>query len=212
MTLVVIIIVLPLIMIMLFVHIIEGAPWDRPYDFDASHYGPDPYNIYFISFTTSDKLTFAQLNIVYVASIGSIAIFIPFGTTPEAINMYRTALLFLGLGFCFPRLREEYVPNTERESRLTWPSIFKPKRSPDESYLGTTYVLLPFSRLPLLLPKLTTALPAAQPPPRHAKTASLSPSLHTSHPPPPAKPIAHHQHLLKPRFPVMEAPIKLYPP
>ncbi|KAL1844024.1 hypothetical protein VTJ49DRAFT_5775 [Mycothermus thermophilus] len=136
MTLVAIVVILPVIMVLLFTYIVEGAPWDLPYDFDAIHYGPDPFNMYFISFTTSDKLTFAQLNLAYISELSSFLVFVSFGTTPEALNMYRTMLLAVGLGYCFPKLREEYVPSSEHGSRFTWRSIFTYKSSTKKS-LGT---------------------------------------------------------------------------
>ncbi|KAL2271712.1 hypothetical protein VTJ83DRAFT_1083 [Remersonia thermophila] len=138
MTLVAIVIILPVIMVLLFAYIVEGAPWDLPYDFDAIHYGPDPFNMYFISFTTSDKLTFAQLNLAYLAIFGSFLVFVPFGTTPDALNMYRTMLLAVGLGYCFPKLREEYVPRSNHGSRFTWRAFFTYKSGTTKKSLGTS--------------------------------------------------------------------------
>ncbi|KAH6627867.1 pheromone A receptor-domain-containing protein [Chaetomium tenue] len=137
MTLVCIIVVLPLIMVLLFLNIIEGAPWDLPYDFDTLHFGPDPFNVYFISFTTSDMMSFSAMNIVYIGEIAGIAVFIPFGTTPEALNMYRGLLLAAGLGYVFPKLKEEYVPRAKRGgSSFSWGSLAGPLRG--MSLLGTS--------------------------------------------------------------------------
>ncbi|KAK4123685.1 hypothetical protein N657DRAFT_716867 [Parathielavia appendiculata] len=122
-TLCCIVLVLPLIMVMLFVYIVEGGPWNRRYDFDALHFGPDPYNIYFISFTTSDMLTFSELNTSLIGVCAGILVAIPFGTTPEAINMYRGMLLAVGLGYIFPKLRKEYIPGTKRGSSFSWGSL-----------------------------------------------------------------------------------------
>lgn len=128
-------------MVLLFINIIEGIPWDRGYDFDALHYGPDPFNMYFISFTTSDLMSFANMNIGYLSEFAGLVVFIPFGTTPEALNMYRKILLSFGLGYFFPKLKEEYVPRTKRSSRFTWGSFIRPLRS--KSLLGTKYVIPP---------------------------------------------------------------------
>ncbi|KAL2188810.1 hypothetical protein L209DRAFT_801562 [Thermothelomyces heterothallicus CBS 203.75] len=131
MTLFCIIVVLPLIMVLLFNNIVEGAPWSLPYDFDALHFGPDPFNVYFISFTTSDRMSFVDLNVAYIGEVAGIIVFIPFGTTPEALNMYREMLLSLGLGYVFPRLKEEYVPHATRGtgSWFSWSSLSRSLRS-----------------------------------------------------------------------------------
>lgn len=138
MTLACIVLVLPLVMILLFVNIVEGAPWSLPYDFEALHFGPDPYNIYFISFTTSDLMSFSALAITFIGELAGIAVFIPFGTTPEALNMYREMLLTIGLGYIFPKLKEEYVPRPKRSSRFSWGSLIHPLRG--KSLLGSKYV------------------------------------------------------------------------
>jgi pheromone a factor receptor len=139
MTLVCIIVVLPLIMVLLFLNIVQGAPWNLPYDFDALHFGPDPFNVYFISFTTTDMMSFSSLNIPYIGEIAGIAVFIPFGTTPEALNMYRGLLLSVGLGYVFPKLKKEYVPRAKRGgSSFSWGSLTSSLRG--MSLLGTRYV------------------------------------------------------------------------
>ncbi|KAL2164561.1 hypothetical protein VTH06DRAFT_3778 [Thermothelomyces fergusii] len=138
MTLFCIIVNLPLIMVLLFNNIVQGAPWNLPYDFDALHFGPDPFNVYFISFTTSDRMSFTALNIAYIGEVAGIVVFIPFGTTPEALNMYREMLLYLGLGYIFPSLKEEYVPHTTRVagSWLSWSCFSRSLRG--KTLLGTS--------------------------------------------------------------------------
>ncbi|KAK4157238.1 pheromone A receptor-domain-containing protein [Chaetomidium leptoderma] len=134
--LVCIIIVLPLIMTIMFINIVEGAPWGLPYDFDALHFGPDPFNQYFISFTTSNELSFYIMNIAFIGELAGIFVFIPFGTTPEALNMYRELLLAVGMGHVFPKLKEEYVPRAKRGSGFSWGSLVHPLRG--KSLLGTS--------------------------------------------------------------------------
>lgn len=128
MTLVCIVVVLPLVMVLLFVNIAVGAPWTLPYDFDLLHFGPDPFNDAFISFTTTDRMAFTTLNLGYVAELSGIAVFFPFGTTPEALNMYRAMLLGVGLGAVFPKLKDEYVPRPPKQSAgtgwvISWNSL-----------------------------------------------------------------------------------------
>jgi pheromone a factor receptor len=157
MTLVCIIVVLPLIMVLLFLNIVQGAPWNLPYDFDALHFGPDPFNVYFISFTTTDMMSFSSLNIAYIGEIAGIAVFIPFGTTPEALNMYRGLLLSAGLGYVFPKLKKEYVPHAKRGgSSFSWGSLTSPLRG--MSLLGTRYVSRFFMWHPLILTTHTSQL------------------------------------------------------
>lgn len=143
MTLFCIIMVMPLTMVLLFVNIVDGAPWDLPYDFDALHFGPDPFNIYFISFTTSDRMSFPALNTAFIGEVAGIVVFIPFGTTPEALNMYREMLLALGLDYVFQKLKNEYVPCSSRSSgfRYRWCSLARSLRG--KSSLGTKYAFHP---------------------------------------------------------------------
>ncbi|KAK4043185.1 hypothetical protein C8A01DRAFT_32675 [Parachaetomium inaequale] len=118
MTLACIIVVLPLVLVLLFRNIVEGAPWNLPYDFDALHFGPDPFNAYFISFTTTNMMSFTSLNIAFIAEVAGIAVFIPFGITPVALNMYREMLLAVGLGYLFPKLKQDSSISTRKDSLL----------------------------------------------------------------------------------------------
>ncbi len=149
-TLCCIIIAFPLTMALLFQTVVDVAPWHLDYNFDALHFGPDPYNIYFITFTTSDKVTFPNMNVAYIAVIAGIATFIPFGTTPEALNMYREGLLAVGLGYLFPKLKQEYVPKPKKGSGFSFLSFVNPIRNSilrptqrGRTLLGTRYVSFP---------------------------------------------------------------------
>ncbi|KAK4196502.1 putative pheromone receptor [Triangularia verruculosa] len=147
MTLTIIVVVLPLILIFLVRNLKVGSPWDLAYDFASFHYGPDPFNQWFISFTTSEYMNFQQLTISFIPEITGILLFIPFGTTPEALNSYRRGLLFLGLGYIFPKLREEIplypTPGSSRNnsgsnSRASWWSSFlRPIRGNTSSFLSS---------------------------------------------------------------------------
>ncbi|KAL2134214.1 hypothetical protein VTI74DRAFT_719 [Chaetomium olivicolor] len=122
-TLAAIIFVLPLTSAMMVLYIIEGMPWNQPYDFGGLHFGPDPYNIYFITFTTYQKMSFSQKATDLIAELAGILIFIPFGTTPEAINMYRKILRAAGLGYIFPKLNQDYEPSLTPGPKFGWGSI-----------------------------------------------------------------------------------------
>lgn len=117
MTLCVIIVVLPITMFLFSANLRQSPP--RPLKFDAVHFGPDPFNIYFISFVTSDLMNWVDMGHNFLAEVAGIAIFIPFGTTTEALNMYRKCFLAIGLGHIFPKLRHRYQPRPGR-SRFTW--------------------------------------------------------------------------------------------
>jgi len=118
MTLGILVIVVPLICALFVLNIADGySYWSDPYDFDLIHHGPDPFNIYFISFTTSDMVRFVDMNINYIPTLTAMVIFFVFGTTTEGLNDYRRLLLFLGLGPVFPKLHEEYNPDSRRSGK-----------------------------------------------------------------------------------------------
>lgn len=117
MTLAILFIVVPLTLTFFVLNIIDGwAYWSQPYDFNAIHYGPDPFNTYFISFTTSDLMRSVDMNVNYIPALTGIVTFFVFGTTADSLNSYRKMLLCFGLGYIFPRLREEYRPADGRRS------------------------------------------------------------------------------------------------
>lgn len=121
MTLGILVIVVPIITALFVLNIVDGLEyWNDPYDYDLIHYGPDPFNINFISFTTSQVVRFVDMNINYIPTLTAIVIFFVFGTTTEALNDYRKMLLCFGLGYIFPKLRQEYVPDTRRSGRRSW--------------------------------------------------------------------------------------------
>ncbi|KAL2022301.1 hypothetical protein VTK56DRAFT_5699 [Thermocarpiscus australiensis] len=118
-TLCCIVVALPLTMVLFVSNITMGA-WSQHYDFHALHFGPDPFNSHFIAFTTSDRMNFQDSAQSFIGELAGIAVFISFGTTTEALNMYRKCLLAIGLGFIFPKLKEEYTFAPGRGSRFTW--------------------------------------------------------------------------------------------
>lgn len=121
MTLFVILIGAPITLFLFSVNIRKSPP--RALNFNAVHFGPDPFNVYFISFVTSHRMNWVQLVHNFIAELAGIIIFIPFGTTTEALNMYRKCFLAVGLGYLFPKLRHEYQPRPGR-TRFTWWSSF----------------------------------------------------------------------------------------
>ena len=121
MTLGILVIVVPIIVALFVLNIVDGYTyWSDPYDYDLIHHGPDPFNTYFISFTTSEMVRFVEMNINYIPTLTAIVIFFVFGTTADALNDYRRLLLFCGLGTIFPKLREEYTPDGRSGSKRSW--------------------------------------------------------------------------------------------
>ncbi|KAK0623090.1 pheromone A receptor-domain-containing protein [Immersiella caudata] len=124
MTLGILVIVVPLICALFILNVRDGYEyWSDPYDYELIVHGPDPFNHDFISFTTSDMVRFVDMNINYIPTLAALVIFAIFGMTTEGLNDYRRLLLFFGLGYIFPKLNEEYNPDSQR-SRSGWLSSF----------------------------------------------------------------------------------------
>ncbi|KAH8880394.1 pheromone receptor [Thozetella sp. PMI_491] len=120
-------------------NITSQVSWSRPYNYDQIHYNPPPnqwtgsspnaWNR--ITFILTDELDFASQNMNYTPILTVIPLFVSFGATKEAINVYRRYLLKLGLGRIWPRLEEEYDPDisTSGTTRAAWslkmPSILR---------------------------------------------------------------------------------------
>ncbi|KAL1889361.1 a-factor receptor [Sporothrix stenoceras] len=100
----------PIITAFCSVNLIEGWPWNFPSDFNTVHYhGPVPYNS--ISVLSYTDLSFLSLNMSWIPVVSAFIAFVFFGTSKEAINIYREYLLAVGLGRLFPVLQEVYDPD-----------------------------------------------------------------------------------------------------
>ncbi|KAL7901041.1 pheromone A receptor domain-containing protein [Trichoderma sp. SZMC 28014] len=85
----------------------------KPFDFNAIHNpapGKLPWNT--IVYVTSNNINWSFMDSCYLPIATTIPIFVFFGMTKDAMNCYREVLLFFGLGKVFPRLHEEYDPDT----------------------------------------------------------------------------------------------------
>ncbi|KAK3990614.1 pheromone A receptor-domain-containing protein [Cladorrhinum sp. PSN332] len=166
-----IVIVLPLCLTFFVRNIMAGMPWNRPFDFESTHFGPDPFSHKFISFTTSDMMNFEQLTVNYVPEISGLLLFVPFGTTIEALNAYRKVLLFVGLGYPFPKLRQEIKsqPREKGSSPSWWSSFLRPLRSTSNSIQN--------SRKASLLPTAEHASFTSGSPPTSPSSANPWPDL-----------------------------------
>jgi hypothetical protein len=102
--------------------LIEGglAPvdwWTQSASIENVHSGAD-YN--FIPYVTSGMVGPLELNRAYIPIATTLSIFWTFGMSKDAINAYRKCLLFVGLGYCFPVLHKEYVPDTATNATMSF--------------------------------------------------------------------------------------------
>lgn len=101
-----------LIFIFLYRNIRSGSTWTAPYSFSAVRNNPLWNKVLYV---TSAQAGFPRLQLNYVPILTAVPIFLFFGTTSEAINTWRRALLALGLGRVFPSLNKEYDPDRPRK-------------------------------------------------------------------------------------------------
>ncbi|KAK9779133.1 hypothetical protein SCAR479_04000 [Seiridium cardinale] len=87
-----------------------------PYDYYAMHYVPNPYPWNAIYLLPSWTLDFETLNQPWIPILTTIPIVLFCGMTEEAIDIYRRFALRLGLGNCFPNLRDPHDPNRSRST------------------------------------------------------------------------------------------------
>lgn len=103
---------LPIVLALTIINIIAANPLQR-FDFHSiHHHGPEelPWNT--IVYLPSSMITWGFMNICYIPIITAIPVFVFFGMTKDAMNCYRVILLYMGLGKVFPRLYEEYNPDS----------------------------------------------------------------------------------------------------
>lgn len=96
----------------LFVWNVKGTMPLRPFNYDQIHNRANPYPWNSILLLPSDQLGFVYLNHQYISILTAIPVFVFFGMTKDAMNDYRRALLSFGLGKVFPRLHQEYDPDS----------------------------------------------------------------------------------------------------
>ncbi|KAL7789940.1 pheromone receptor [Trichoderma ceciliae] len=103
---------LPIVIALATINIIIASPL-QPFDFNAIHHhgqGELPWNT--IVYLPSSKISWPYMNICYIPIVTAIPVFVFFGMTKDAMNCYRVILLYVGLGRAFPRLYEEYNPDS----------------------------------------------------------------------------------------------------
>ncbi|PNP57860.1 hypothetical protein THARTR1_02018 [Trichoderma harzianum] len=102
---------LPVILALAAINIINAMPL-QPFDFKAIHDNERALPWSAIIFLPSSQIGWKFMNICYVPIITAIPIFVFFGMTKDAMNSYRVVLLYVGLGKIFPKLYEEYNPDS----------------------------------------------------------------------------------------------------
>lgn len=89
----------------------------KPYNYAVIHEHQTPYPWDSIIYVSSDQIDAAWMSNDYISLLAVISLYLFFGMSKDAINEYRIALLFFGLGKVFPRLYEEYDPDRYRGSQ-----------------------------------------------------------------------------------------------
>jgi pheromone a factor receptor len=109
----------PMQMFWLYGNIMAAVATLQPYDFNKSHNRSSTFNL--VTFTTSQGVSFFEMNTNYIPILTVLPLFWFFGVTKEAVNIYRVYLLNIGLGKWFPKLHEEYDPDRTRDgSQRSW--------------------------------------------------------------------------------------------
>lgn len=80
---------------------VDGVPWDA------------------IILLPTRAIDFPTLNDRFISMLTAIPVFVAFGMSKDAINVYRTYLVALGLGRIWPVLREDYDPDSQAGSSAT---------------------------------------------------------------------------------------------
>lgn len=103
---------LPIIITLAVINFMAAFPL-QPFDYHLIHNQPFPNMWSNIIFLPSNGVPFVYMNSCYITILATIPVFIFFGTTKDAMNSYRLVLLFIGLGYIFPKLHEEYDPDRD---------------------------------------------------------------------------------------------------
>ncbi|KND94858.1 Pheromone a factor receptor [Tolypocladium ophioglossoides CBS 100239] len=100
----------PVVIALAVVNVLANRPL-LPFSYDAVHDHPFPRPWNTITFIPSSMINWMYMNNCYIPILTVVPIFVFFGMTKDAMNQYRLAFLFVGLGDVFPRLKEEYNPD-----------------------------------------------------------------------------------------------------
>ncbi|KEY71881.1 hypothetical protein S7711_06022, partial [Stachybotrys chartarum IBT 7711] len=101
---------LPMVCVLAVLNVIDMGTLE-PFDYNMIHNHDTPYPWNTIVYVRSQDVGFAYMNNCYMSVISAIPIFFFFGMTKDAINMYRQAMVSLGMGRFFPSLKQEFDPD-----------------------------------------------------------------------------------------------------
>ncbi|KAK8048407.1 a-pheromone receptor PreA [Apiospora phragmitis] len=101
-------IIVPYVPLMLafFVYTIKDTGTFKPYDYYRIHHTDDPYPWDSVVLVPSWMIPFAALNQPWIPILSTIPIVLFFGMTIEALDTYRRYALAVGMGKCWPALRD----------------------------------------------------------------------------------------------------------
>lgn len=97
-------------MVFLYSNVRVGMPWTAPYKLSTVH--SDGWNQ--IDYSPISTVPWSHVYGTYIFALEILVVFLYFGLTKDAHDLYREHLRALGLGRIFPKLNDEYFPS-ERE-------------------------------------------------------------------------------------------------
>lgn len=103
---------LPIVITLAVLNVRQASPL-LPFDYGLIHDHVFPFPWDTIVYLPSAAQDFSFLNNAYIAIASAIPVFVFFGMTKAAMNDYRRALLWCGLGRVFPVLYQVYDPDRE---------------------------------------------------------------------------------------------------
>ncbi|KAG6364549.1 hypothetical protein INS49_006151 [Diaporthe citri] len=106
---------LPMQLVFLYNNISAGMPWSEPFDLPSVH--SDGWNQ--IDYAPISTVPWIHLYGTYAYAFEVLIVFLYFGLTKDAHDLYREYLRTLGLGKIFPKLNEEYFPSEQPPSSLS---------------------------------------------------------------------------------------------
>ena len=106
---------LPLQLAFLFNNVRLGMPWAEPFQLSSIH--PKGWNQ--IDYSPISTVPWSHMYATYAYILEVLVIFLYFGLTKDAHDLYRGYLRALGLGKIFPKLNEEYIPSDRPRASLS---------------------------------------------------------------------------------------------
>lgn len=106
---------LPLQLVFLYDNIRSGMPWDGPFDLPSVH--PEGWNQ--IDYSPISTVRWSHMFGIYSYALEALIVFLYFGLTKDAHDLYRDYLRALGLAKFFPKLNEEYFPSDRPRASLS---------------------------------------------------------------------------------------------